>query len=78
MPGWLGFITIASATVCSGTPLGVKPTGLTPPSGPKGPQEPESPSSGFMKPALVSGSTSTSPASPQPPTNARTLDQPLE
>ena len=36
MPGWFGCITIASATVWFGTPLGVKPTGLLPPSGPSG------------------------------------------
>lgn len=59
----------------SGSPLGVKPTDELPPRAPSGPYPPPS---GVRKPALASGSTSTSSASPHPPANARMLAHALE
>lgn len=55
-----GLVTTGSDCRSSPTPSGLKPTGLTSPSGPSGPNV--WPGSGCSMPALASGSASTSSA----------------
>src|SRR5277367_2746587 len=55
-----GLVTTGSDCRSSPTPCGVKPTGLAPPSGPAGPKS--CPGTGCSRPALGSGSASTSSA----------------